>query len=67
MAESGCVGPYHGCDYKGLTCGNIKRLTDLGTVIPIAEEQTPAGLAAVLSRDTKILEGPLKASGVVIK
>lgn len=44
-----------------------KKLTDLGTVIPTAEERTPAGLAAVMARDTKLLEGPLKANGVVIK
>jgi tripartite-type tricarboxylate transporter receptor subunit TctC len=44
-----------------------KKLTDLGTVIPNAEERTPAGLAAVMERDTKLLEGPLKASGITIK
>lgn len=44
-----------------------KKLTDLGTVIPNAEERTPAGLAAVQARDIKLLEGPLKASGVTIK
>jgi tripartite-type tricarboxylate transporter receptor subunit TctC len=44
-----------------------KKLTDLGTVIPNAEERTPAGLAATMMRDTKLLEGPLKASGTVIK
>jgi tripartite-type tricarboxylate transporter receptor subunit TctC len=44
-----------------------KKLTDLGTVIPTAEERTPAGLQAAMARDTKVLEGPLKASGVTIK
>lgn len=44
-----------------------KKLTDLGTVIPSAEERTPAGLKAVMERDIKLLEGPLKASGTVIK
>ena len=44
-----------------------KKLTDLGTVIPSAEERTPAGMAAVIARDMKVLEGPLKASGVSIK
>jgi tripartite-type tricarboxylate transporter receptor subunit TctC len=44
-----------------------KKLSDLGTVIPNAEERTPAGLAAVIQRDMKLLEGPLKASGTVIK
>jgi tripartite-type tricarboxylate transporter receptor subunit TctC len=44
-----------------------KKLTDLGTVIPNAEERTPAGMAAVIVRDMKLLEGPLKASGVSIK
>lgn len=44
-----------------------KKLTDLGTVIPNADERTPAGMAAVIARDMKLLEGPLKASGVSIK
>jgi tripartite-type tricarboxylate transporter receptor subunit TctC len=44
-----------------------KKLTDLGTVIPNAEERTPAGLTAVMTRDMKLLEEPLKASGAVIK
>jgi tripartite-type tricarboxylate transporter receptor subunit TctC len=44
-----------------------KKLTDLGTVIPSTEERTPAGMAAVIARDMKVLEGPLKASGVSIK
>jgi tripartite-type tricarboxylate transporter receptor subunit TctC len=44
-----------------------KKLTDLGTVMPNAEEKTPAGLAAAIARDMKMLEGPLKASGTVIK
>jgi tripartite-type tricarboxylate transporter receptor subunit TctC len=44
-----------------------KKLTDLGTVIPNAEERTPAGLAAIITRDTALLAGPLKASGVTIK
>ncbi len=44
-----------------------KKLTDLGTVIPNADERTPAGMAAVIARDIKVLEGPLKATGVVIK
>jgi tripartite-type tricarboxylate transporter receptor subunit TctC len=44
-----------------------KKLTDLGTVIPSAEERTPAGMAAVIARDIKVLEGPLKASGAQIK
>jgi tripartite-type tricarboxylate transporter receptor subunit TctC len=45
----------------------MKRLTDLGTVIPNAEERTPAGLAAVLGRDRDMLAGPLKASGVTLE
>lgn len=44
-----------------------KKLTDLGTVIPSTEERTPAGMAAVIDRDIKLLEGPLKASGATIK
>jgi tripartite-type tricarboxylate transporter receptor subunit TctC len=44
-----------------------KKLTDLGTVIPNAEERSPAGIAATLVRDMKVLEAPLKASGVAIK
>jgi tripartite-type tricarboxylate transporter receptor subunit TctC len=44
-----------------------KKLTDLGTVIPNAEQRSPAGLAATLDRDMKLLEAPLKASGTVIK
>ena len=44
-----------------------KKLTDLGTVIPDSEQRTPTGLAATLARDLKLLEGPLKASGTVIK
>ncbi len=44
-----------------------KKLTGLGTVIPNADERTPAGMAAVIQRDIKVLEGPLKESGVVIK
>lgn len=44
-----------------------KKLTDLGTVIPNAEQRSPAGLAATLLRDMKLLEAPLKASGAVIK
>ena len=44
-----------------------KKLTDLGTVIPNAEQRTPTGLAATLARDMKLLEAPLKASGIVIK
>ena len=44
-----------------------KKLTDLGTVIPDAEQRTPAGLAATLARDMKLLEAPLKASGIAIK
>lgn len=44
-----------------------KKLTDLGTVIPDAEQRSPAGLAATLLRDMKLLEAPLKASGTVIK
>ncbi len=44
-----------------------KKLTDLGTVIPNAEERTPAGLAAVQARDMALLEGPLKANGVTVK
>jgi tripartite-type tricarboxylate transporter receptor subunit TctC len=44
-----------------------KKLTDLGTVIPNAEQRSPAGLAATLARDMKLLEAPLKASGTVIK
>jgi tripartite-type tricarboxylate transporter receptor subunit TctC len=42
--------------------GTAKKLTDLGTVIPTAEERTPAGLSAALTRDMKLLEGPLKAA-----
>jgi tripartite-type tricarboxylate transporter receptor subunit TctC len=53
---------------KALSNADVaKKLTDLGTVIPNAEERTPAGLAAVQARDIKLLEAPLKASGVVIK
>ena len=44
-----------------------KKLTDLGTVIPNPEQRSPAGLAATLARDMKLLEAPLKASGTVIK
>ena len=44
-----------------------KKLTDLGTVIPNAEQRSPPGLAATLARDMKLLETPLKASGIVIK
>ena len=44
-----------------------KKLTDLGTVIPDSEQRTPTGLAATLARDMKLLEGPLKATGIVIK
>jgi putative tricarboxylic transport membrane protein len=44
-----------------------KKLTDLGTVVPDSEQRTPTGLAATLARDMKLLEGPLKASGIVIK
>jgi tripartite-type tricarboxylate transporter receptor subunit TctC len=44
-----------------------KKLTDLGTVIPNAEERTPAGIAATQARDIALLAGPLKASGIVIK
>lgn len=44
-----------------------KKLSDLGTVIPNAEQRSPAGLAATLDRDMKLLEAPLKASGTVIK
>jgi tripartite-type tricarboxylate transporter receptor subunit TctC len=44
-----------------------KKLADLGTVIPNAEQRTPTGLAATLARDMKLLEAPLKASGIVIK
>jgi tripartite-type tricarboxylate transporter receptor subunit TctC len=44
-----------------------KKLTDLGTVIPTAEERTPAGLAAAMTRDMKVLEAPLAAAGPKIK
>jgi tripartite-type tricarboxylate transporter receptor subunit TctC len=44
-----------------------KLLTDLGTVIPNAEERTPAGLAAAITRDMAILEAPLKASGAQLE
>ncbi len=44
-----------------------KKLTNLGTVIPNAEERTPAGLAATQARDIALLAGPLKSSGIVIK
>ena len=44
-----------------------KKLTDLGTVIPNAEQRSPTGLAATLARDMKLLEAPLKASGIAIK
>jgi tripartite-type tricarboxylate transporter receptor subunit TctC len=39
-----------------------KKLTDLGTVIPDAKERTPDGLAGIVVRDMKLLEGPLKAA-----
>jgi tripartite-type tricarboxylate transporter receptor subunit TctC len=44
-----------------------KKLTDLGTVIPNAEERTPAGLTTAVTRDMKVLEAPLKAAGLTIK
>jgi tripartite-type tricarboxylate transporter receptor subunit TctC len=40
-----------------------KKLTDLGTVIPDAKERTPDGLANAVTRDIKVLEGPLKGAG----
>lgn len=44
-----------------------KKLSDLGTVIPTAEERTPQGLAAAIARDMKLLDPPLQASGTKIK
>ncbi len=47
--------------------GTAKKLTDLGTVIPNAEERTPAGVLASMTRDMKVLEAPLAAAGPKIK
>jgi tripartite-type tricarboxylate transporter receptor subunit TctC len=44
-----------------------KKLTDLGTVIPTAEERTPAGLQAAVTRDMALLKAPLEAAGPKIK
>jgi tripartite-type tricarboxylate transporter receptor subunit TctC len=44
-----------------------KKLTDLGTVIPTREERTPDALKAIMMRDTKLLEAPLKSAGAVAK
>jgi tripartite-type tricarboxylate transporter receptor subunit TctC len=41
------------------------RLAELGTVIPNAEERTPAGMAKVLARDIQLLDKPLRDSGAV--
>jgi tripartite-type tricarboxylate transporter receptor subunit TctC len=41
------------------------RLAELGTVIPNAEERTPAGLARVLARDLQLLDKPLRDTGAV--
>jgi tripartite-type tricarboxylate transporter receptor subunit TctC len=43
-----------------------KLLTDLGTVIPNLEQRSPAGLSAAITRDMKMLEAPLKASGAAL-
>ena len=42
-----------------------KRLADLGTVIPNAQERAPVGMAAVLARDIALLDKPLRDSGAV--
>ncbi len=42
-----------------------KRLMDLGTVIPNKVERSPAGLAAQLAKDIKLLDKPLRDSGAV--
>ncbi len=42
--------------------GVKKRLLDLGTVIPTAEERTPAGFAAVVKRDAEKLSPTLAAA-----
>ncbi len=42
-----------------------KRLMDLGTVIPSKVERSPAGLAAQLAKDIKLLDKPLRDSGAV--
>jgi tripartite-type tricarboxylate transporter receptor subunit TctC len=44
-----------------------KLLTDLGTVVPNAEERSPAGLAAAMTRDMAMLEAPLTASGAQLE
>ncbi len=42
-----------------------RRLSELGTVIPNAQERTPAGLAAILARDLALLDKPLRDTGAV--
>ena len=39
-----------------------KRLLDLGTVLPTAEERTPAGFAALIKRDADKLTPALSAA-----
>lgn len=51
---------------KALKDDNTRnRLAELGTVIPDATQRTPAGLAAILDRDLKLLDRPLRESGAV--
>jgi tripartite-type tricarboxylate transporter receptor subunit TctC len=42
-----------------------RRLSELGTVIPNAQERTPAGLAAIVARDIALLDKPLRDTGAV--
>ena len=42
--------------------GTKKRLLDLGTVLPTAEERTPAGFAALIKRDADKLTPALSAA-----
>lgn len=41
------------------------RLVELGTVIPTASQRRPEGLAALLARDLRLLDRPLRESGAV--
>ena len=42
--------------------GTKKRLLDLGTVLPTAEERTPAGFAALIKRDADKLTPALASA-----
>ena len=42
--------------------GTKKRLLDLGTVLPTAEERTPAGFAALIKRDADKLTPALSGA-----